>query len=65
MTVLLRGLSFSNGGALNKDNDFVLITKTTTLLHDLLDVQILFKKTLVKSFGLRKIIIGYQISKSN
>ena len=29
VTVLLRGLSFSNGVALNKDNDFVLVTKTT------------------------------------
>ena len=29
VTVLLRGLSFSNGVALNKDNDFVLVTETT------------------------------------
>ena len=29
VTMLLRGLSFSNGVALNKDNDFVLVTKTT------------------------------------
>ena len=27
--VLLRGLSFSNGVALNKDNDFVLVIETT------------------------------------
>ena len=29
VTLLLRGLSFSNGVALNKDNDFVLVTETT------------------------------------
>ena len=29
MTVLLRGLSFSKGVALNKDNDFVLVIETT------------------------------------
>ena len=29
VTVLLRGLSFSNGAALNKEKDFVLITETT------------------------------------
>ena len=29
VTMLLRGLSFSNGVALNKDNDFVLVTETT------------------------------------
>lgn len=28
-TVLLRGLSFSNGVALNKEGDFVLVTETT------------------------------------
>ena len=30
VTVLMRGLSFSNGVALNKEKDFVLITETTT-----------------------------------
>ena len=30
VTVLLRGLSFSNGVALSKDKDFVLVTETTT-----------------------------------
>lgn len=29
VSVLLRGLSFANGVALNKDNDFVLVTETT------------------------------------
>ena len=29
VTVLLRGLSFSNGVALSKDKDFVLVTETT------------------------------------
>ena len=29
VTLLLRGLSFSNGFALNKDNDFVLVIETT------------------------------------
>ena len=29
VTVLLRGLSFSNGVALNREKDFVLITETT------------------------------------
>ena len=29
MTVLLRGLSFSNGVALSEDKDFVLVTETT------------------------------------
>ena len=80
MIVLLRGLSFSNGVALNKDSDFVLITETTTSkvirywprgkksqtsLHNLLDVQMIFKETLVGSFGLHKIIVKYKSSKSS
>ncbi|XP_034677725.1 protein STRICTOSIDINE SYNTHASE-LIKE 10-like [Vitis riparia] len=53
VTVLLRGLSFSNGVALSEDKDFVLVTETTA-------AKIIFKETFMGNFGLHKIIVEDQ-----